>query len=649
MGHYVFVTVLVGFVSTFGVLKKTTNKETKKARNKPLDEEKVPTEEPIKVFYKNEMEMTRGNKANAEDETVNIESEEIVKIKESPEEELMEEAKVERTENNTTVQVDSEEAKEKHLESHKSEPMADVMVEISETSTAVEDDETKEKDIESQGEKPMSEEEKDGEEEAEDGKSKDDEECEKQPAKTNVKEDFLFTAAICSTWIPTVVGDQKQKIYLKAGMPCLIKSQYFDFMKHPGVTSLVTKTTFLAIAIILAGFGIHTKHPFLLHCIDETSPLFDESDTSITYCDFNETDTRWANCVPTEKDRNHTEKLAKLASTLEHLELAITNHGGETEWMIKSQVEKELSELQQNGTGRLVQKVRICGENENVYQMVILAILIVLIVSAALATVHLHRIADYRVGFYFSRSCCQYIHNKLFQNLFYASESIACGVKNSKMRVVHRSLLQEAVEDEDKDISFLKQVLEALKEKVKTEESKMKKVSNWMASKLCCGKADETEELLEANNEKETQESLQESLQKVEEGIIVFLKEVREGTEASTHQEVSKEVDEMRERIVDLKGELVGEKKSVAPLWDAPNEQGNTALHLSVKLKNPEATSLLLDFEVDPNVQDSMGKTPLHLACDQVDIEQATKLVKHKVLVIEMLFVCLIFILIKIY
>ena len=93
----------------------------------------------------------------------------------------------------------------------------------------------------------------------------------------------------------------------------------------------------------------------------------------------------------------------------------------------------------------------------------------------------------------------------------------------------------------------------------------------------------------------------------------------------------------MRERLADLKNEIVGEKKSASPLWDTPNEEGDTALHLSVKLKNPEATTLLLNFKVNPNVQDSTGKTPLHIACELVDIEQATKLVKHKVLIIEIL------------
>ena len=195
--------------------------------------------------------------------------------------------------------------------------------------------------------------------------------------------------------------------------------------------------------------------------------------------------------------------------------------------------------------------------------------------------------------------------------------------------------MYEAVEDKDKDVSFLSSVLEALQEKEKTEESKMEKASNWMASKLCCGKAEENEETPEENSAKKTQEkALSKSLQKVEDAHVVFSKEAGGETEASPHEEVSKELEEMRERISILKDAIEGEKKSVAPLWDTPNEQGDTALHLSVALKNPEATSLLLDFQVDPNIPDRNGKTPLHLACDQVDIEQATKLVKHKVLVI---------------
>ena len=75
----------------------------------------------------------------------------------------------------------------------------------------------------------------------------------------------------------------------------------------------------------------------------------------------------------------------------------------EPKWLNKSQVEEQLSEEEleqiQKGTNKVVQKVRICSSHENVYRMVILAILVILIVAATLATIHLHRIADYKVGF----------------------------------------------------------------------------------------------------------------------------------------------------------------------------------------------------------------------------------------------------------
>ena len=194
--------------------------------------------------------------------------------------------------------------------------------------------------------------------------------------------------------------------------------------------------------------------------------------------------------------------------------------------------------------------------------------------------------------------------------------------------------MYEAVEDENKDVSFLNEVLEAVKEKEKIEVSQLGEASNWIVSKVCCGKADdETEEVLEEKRKRENQEEiLIKGLQKIEDAIVSFSKEVGDEIEASPHQGISREVDEMRENIIDFKNEIVGENKIAAPLWDTPNEEGNTALHLSVKLKNPEATTLLLDFQADPNVQDSTGKTPLHIACELVDIEQATKLVKHKVL-----------------
>ena len=129
-GHYVFVTIFVGFVATFGVLK-TTNKDTKKDSHKPTDEE-----------------MTLG--------------------------------KIQKSETGTTVNIESEEVKE-----------------------------NKRKDVE-----------EGREDESKDRKSEDEEKPEKPLVKTNLEENFLFTASVCSTWIPTVVGDQEQKIFLKAGMKC---------------------------------------------------------------------------------------------------------------------------------------------------------------------------------------------------------------------------------------------------------------------------------------------------------------------------------------------------------------------------------------------------------------------------------------------
>ena len=155
-GHYVFVTVLVGFVSTFGVLKKTTdedmtnedttnentmnegttnedttNEDTTKARNESLNGDKV--------FIENEIEMTTGTKENAEDAKAEIS--EVIKTEsggvreneetaiESPEEEPTADTTVERSETSTIAQVDLVEPEvTKENESQGEEPMAETKV-----------------------------------------------------------------------------------------------------------------------------------------------------------------------------------------------------------------------------------------------------------------------------------------------------------------------------------------------------------------------------------------------------------------------------------------------------------------------------------------------------------------------------------------
>ena len=53
------------------------------------------------------------------------------------------------------------------------------------------------------------------------------------------EEDFILIAALCSIWLPSVVGDQSRRIYLVSGM-----------------TSLVSKVLLLAIVVGLATSGL---------------------------------------------------------------------------------------------------------------------------------------------------------------------------------------------------------------------------------------------------------------------------------------------------------------------------------------------------------------------------------------------------------
>ena len=221
----------------------------------------------------------------------------------------------------------------------------------------------------------------------------------------------------------------------------------------------------------------------------------------------------------------------------------------------------------------------------------------------------------------------------MFQNLFEVSENLACGVKNSGLQVIHKSLLYEEVENEDKDTSFLEKILKALEEKKNTKGGKLKILISWISSKLCFlgNENKKNEQTMKTRREKEVKEKLSTEFQKLEDAIVDLSKKVGEESKGSNLEELSKEVDEVKERIYDLRDNIGEEEKKSLPLIDTPNTEGNTALHLSILLGNPEATSLLLEYEADPNIQDSDGRTALHLACDQRDIEQATKLVRHQV------------------
>ena len=72
----------------------------------------------------------------------------------------------------------------------------------------------------------------------------------KNPRET--AQSFYAIAALSSTWLPCVVGDQNLRIFLVSG-----------------VTSRITKVLFLGLAVSLAGSGLQPhiyKRPFLLFC-----------------------------------------------------------------------------------------------------------------------------------------------------------------------------------------------------------------------------------------------------------------------------------------------------------------------------------------------------------------------------------------------
>ena len=208
------------------------------------------------------------------------------------------------------------------------------------------------------------------------------------------EESFLLMAAVCSTWIPSVVGKQEQKIFLKAS-----------------IASLVTKTTFLAIAIGLSSYGynLHSR-PSLVWCLDESSPLI-ETNSSVTYCDFDDQNSTWPSCTP---EISNYSDIIDFADTLEKLEIAVVKFEENAQkietdlWTneipamglqkirtLKKEVDKFLRDV---GLKELTQKVRICGPEENQIRKWTFVVLAVLVVFSALATYHLHKITSYKVG-----------------------------------------------------------------------------------------------------------------------------------------------------------------------------------------------------------------------------------------------------------
>ena len=236
------------------------------------------------------------------------------------------------------------------------------------------------------------------------------------------KESFLWTASVCSTWIPAVVGDWKQKIFLKTG-----------------VTRIVLKSKILITVIVLSIFGYDLNpRPNLIWCLEESSPLIYQN-SNVTYCVFGNDNSNWTSCSP---DASNYTGLPDLADSLEQLEGAMKRTQEQVTMVEQSNLpgklpflhevsSKELFQKVQSlkaningllrdvGLKGIVQKVRICGTNENQIRMWTFVVLGSLVVLAALATYRLHRISDYKVRSFTVMADFKNLNAKCFLTRFY--------------------------------------------------------------------------------------------------------------------------------------------------------------------------------------------------------------------------------------
>ena len=186
--------------------------------------------------------------------------------------------------------------------------------------------------------------------------------------------------------------------------------------------SLVTKSFFLAVAIILANFGIHKDRPFLLHCIDANSTLLDTMEnvdlcTNLNSC-FSEpakanfTGLSAALQLLDQANSKFEEEANKTTLVQEANELTLVKEMidqmrtkvAEVQ-QLREKVKEELLKMEGNPE-KLIQKVRVC-KDETTIRVVTLSSLVSLLVLAALATYQLHKITDYKVGQSLSQYCVE--------------------------------------------------------------------------------------------------------------------------------------------------------------------------------------------------------------------------------------------------
>ena len=163
-------------------------------------------------------------------------------------------------------------------------------------------------------------------------------------------------------------------------------------------------------------------HPFLLHCLEEGSPLLNKVGANVTLCDLDDDDPTYPSCETSQDDFDQDKKLRNLLEVVKRMEVDnnIFEEGSKglnmSEFVyqfpnlenlanLRREFEKKIHRL---GVSRLVQKVRLCRKEEskffgiseeNVFRIASMIGILILVAAAARAIFRLHKIADYKVGF----------------------------------------------------------------------------------------------------------------------------------------------------------------------------------------------------------------------------------------------------------
>ena len=194
-----------------------------------------------------------------------------------------------------------------------------------------------------------------------------------------------------------------------------------------------------------------------------------------------------------------------------------------------------------------------------------------------------------------------------------------------KFRVIHRSLLFDAI----RDSKLLREILEALtakKEKKQSQDAPKETEAKAGGDEAERGKKDTSKETLEKHSEAISK--IVSSLARLEQSHMEQNKILVTENQELNNEEVAK-VAQMEDKIRSLKEALPEGEKEEVNLLNRPNPAGSTLLHVSSKFDDGETTRLLLEHGADPNLLDADGNSPLHIVCQNKDIQTASCILRN--------------------